>query len=306
MADPYETLGVGRQASADDIRKAYRKLAKQYHPDLNPGDKTAEDKFKQVSAAYGLLSDTEKRGRFDRGEIDATGAETYSDRQFYRDYAERQGQDKYHAAYSVDPDDLSDFLKHAFRDGGYGTGPFGSAAYERAAPSARYAMTVDFLDAARGIVKRLNLPDGRTLDVTIPAGLRNGQTLRLRDKAGEGHGDALIEVTVLPHAFFKREENDIVVEVPVSVKEAIAGGRIEVPTITGNVSVSVPPNSNTGTRLRLKGKGIAMAGHEPGHQYVVLKIVLPPQAEPELAEFLETWQPYHAFDPRAGLKEHGK
>jgi DnaJ-class molecular chaperone len=294
MKDPYETLGVEHSATEADIRKAYRKLAKLHHPDLNPGKAQAEERFKAISAAYALLSDPEQRGRFDRGEIDASGAEKPAARQFYRDFADAAGSDKYRPEAAFDPDDLANIFGQAFdRRGGRGFASRGADAH--------YALSVDFMAAANGAVRRLTLPDGRTLDVTIPAGLQNGQVLRLQGQGmpgfGEGPpGDALIEVEVLPHPLFRRQGNDVLLEVPVTLKEAVLGAKIEVPTIKGPVSLTIPANATSGTRLRLKGRGFA-----GGHQYVDLKVMLPTQAEPELAAFLESWTPQHPFEPRKAM-----
>jgi len=304
MRDPYEILGVERTADDDAIRKAYRKLAKRHHPDLNPGNTKAEETFKEISSAYGLLSNRDKRARFDRGEIDASGAERPPERPFYRDFGDDTGRAKYRSETVFTEEDLESILGRAFRDRmgrGFGAGGFDRGNLDARGVDAHYALTVDFLDAANGAVRRLNLPDGRTLDVTIPPGLKDGQILRLKGQGmpgiGKGKpGDALIEVSVAPHALFRREGNDLVLELPVTVKEAVLGAKIEVPTIKGPISVTVPPGSGTGTRLRLKERGIA-----GGHQYVDLKIVLPPENEPEFADFLKTWEPRHAFNPRAGM-----
>jgi len=294
MDDPYKILGVERSATEDQIRTAYRRLAKKHHPDLNPGKSEAEERFKQISTAYGLLSDAEKRGRFDRGEIDAAGNERPPERPFYRSYGDSAGRAKYRAEEAFGPDDWESIFGQAFgermRRGGKSRGS-----------DVRYALTVDFLEAANGAKRRVNLPDGRTLDVTIPAGLEDAQILRLRGQgmAGAGGGpagDALIEVSVAPNRLFRREGNDLIVELPVTLPEAVLGGRVAVPTIKGSVYLTIPPNSNTGTRLRLKDRGIA-----GGHQYVDLKIVLPPGPEPELAEFLKAWTPKHPFDPRKDI-----
>jgi DnaJ-class molecular chaperone len=164
-----------------------------------------------------------------------------------------------------------------------------------------YSLAVDFVDAARGAARRLTLPGGRTIDVTIPPGTEDGDVLRLRGQGAPGlgggpAGDALIEVTVLPHPYFRREGNDIVVELPVTLKEAVLGTTVEVPTIGGRVKLRVPKGSGTGTRLRLKERGIGT-----GHQYVDLKVVVPPGNEPALARFLEEWRPEHDADPRADM-----
>lgn len=292
MDDPYKILGVSRNATEAELRTAYRKLAKTHHPDLNPGDKAAEERFKAISSANDLLSDPEKRARFDRGEIDASGAERPPERRFYRDFGNDAERSKYRSQAAFDQDDLAEFFTQAFgrrRDEG---GP---------GRDMHYALTVDFLDAANGAVRRLTLPDGTTLDVTIPAGLADGQVLRLKGKgapAGRGGaaGDALIEVHVTDHPFFQRAGKDIHLDLPVTLQEAVLGAKIAVPTVAGAVTLKIPPNANSGTRLRLKGRGIA-----GGDQYVALKIVLPAAAEPELAAFLEGWTPRHPFNPRQGM-----
>lgn len=299
MEDPYETLGVKRDATAEEIRAAYRKLAKLHHPDLNPGKKAAEDRFKAVSAANDLLSDPEKRGRFDRGEIDAAGAERPPERQFYHDFGDAPGGQKYHSSAEFDPEDLSSIFEQAFRSRGQG-GQRGSGFNARGA-DAHYALSVSFLEAALGVKRRINLPDGQSFDVTIPAGLQSGQILRLAGKGmpGYGHGpagDALIEVGVEPHPFFRRDGKDIHLELPVTLQEAVLGAKVEVPTIKGTVHLTIPPNSTSGTKLRLKGRGLS-----GGNQYVVLKIALPTDEEPELHEFLKKWKPHHVFDPRKHL-----
>ena len=290
--DPYATLGVARTASQDEIRAAYRKLAKQLHPDVNPGKPKVEDQFKAVSAAYSLLSDPEKRARFDRGEIDASGAEREPGRRFYRDFGDDAARGKYRAdtPFGFEDIDLEELLGEALRQRARG--------FARRGADRRYALSVDFLAAANGGVRRLTLPDGRTLDVTIPPGLRDGQVLRLKGQGGRGvgdapAGDALVEVGVEPHPTFRRDGNDVVVELPITLKEAVLGGKVRVPTIKGPLDVTVPANASSGTRLRLKGRGIA-----GGDQLVDLKIVLPTEPEPELAEFLQRWTPRRPFDPR--------
>jgi DnaJ-class molecular chaperone len=296
MKDPYEILGVKRDATADEIRAAYRKLAKSHHPDLNPGKREAEEQFKAVNAAHDLLSDPEKRARFDRGEIDASGAERPPERHFYRGFGDDAGRTKYRTETVFDPDDLEDFFGRAFRrDAGEG--------FKARGPDAYYALTVSFLDAANGAVRRLTLPGGRTLDVNIPAGVGDNQVLRLKGQGLPGigstpPGDALVEITVARHPLFRRVGNDIVLEMPVTLKEAVLGAKIEAPTIKGPVSLKIPPNSTSGARLRLKGRGIA-----GGHEYVEIKIVPPHEREPELEEFLKNWTPRHPFDPRAKMRK---
>ena len=302
---PYETLGVKPTATPDEIRKAYRKLAKQLHPDLNPGKPEAEARFKSVSAAYDLLSDADKRARYDRGEIDETGAER--PRYSYRPHAEGAEGWRYQPQGEMDLNDLEDLFA-AFGSANRGQRSRAGAGFEgfRArGPDRSYTMTVDFVDAAKGDKKRLSLGPDEWLDVTIPAGIDDGQVLRLRGKGSPGlgggePGDALIEVHVAPHPLFKRDGNDIRIELPVSLAEAVLGARITVPTVTGPVTMTIPKESDTGKTLRLRGKGIQRAAN-PGDQYVTLKVVIGHPDDPEFAEFLEKWAASHPFDPRRGM-----
>lgn len=294
--DPYVVLGVSRSASDEEIRRAYRKLAKQYHPDLNPGKKDAEAKFKAVTAAYDLLSDPEKRRRFDAGEIDAAGNER-PERAFYRQWAEGAGQDKYQERhFEFGAADIDDILSGIF-----GRGRGAGAGMRVRGGDRRYTLTVDFLDAVNGAKKRLALGPGKHLDVTIPAGLEDGQVLRLKGQGEPGvgggpPGDALVEVKVAPHPYFRRDGQDLRLEWPVSLAEALLGGKIEVPTSTGRVALSIPKGSNTGTTLRLKGKGVA----GKGDQYVTLKVVLPEPPDPELENFVRDWAARRPYTPRRG------
>jgi len=310
--DPYAILGVKRDASAEEVRTAYRKLAKKHHPDLNPGNKEAEARFKTISAANELLSDPEKRARFDRGEIDASGQER-PDHAAYRRYAEGAQGAKYHQESGISEDELGDIFADLFRQqAAQNRGPGGARTFRMRGADRAFALTVDFLEAARGAKKRLNFgaPDssgGETLDVTIPAGFADGQILRLKGKGEPGlgggpPGDALIEVHVAPHPFFRRAGNDIHLELPMTLAEAVLGGKITVPTISGNVAMSVPKGSDTGTVLRLKGRGIAPAGAAAGDEYVTLKMVLGEQkTDSELEAFLKGWAPRHSVDPRRAM-----
>ncbi len=301
MDDPYTTLGVERGASPEAIRAAYRKLAKKHHPDLNPGKPEAAERFKAINAANDLLSDPDKRARFDRGEIDASGAEKPPEREFYRDFGDTAGRTKYRTGASIDPEDLESIFAQAF-GGRAGAGRPGGRGFDARGADAQYSLTVGFLDAANGTVRRLTLPDGRTLDVTIPAGLRDGHVLRLKGQGHPGYGegppgDALVEITVAPHPLFERDGNDIILTLPVTLKEAVLGTTLEVPTIKGPVRLTIPEGSGTGTRLRLRGRGIA-----GGHQFVLLDVVLPPGREPALAAFLRDWTPENDVNPRAGME----
>jgi DnaJ-class molecular chaperone len=297
--DPYAELGVKKEASADEIRKAYRRLAKQFHPDLNPGKPAAEARFKSVAAAYDLLSDPEKRARYDRGEIDESGFER--PRYSYRSYAEGPGGGKYRPEGETDYGDLEDLFA-VFGSGRRGRGGEG---LKLRGGDRHYSLSVDFVEAATGAKKRLSLAPDEWLDVTIPAGLDDGQVLRLRGKGGPGlgggpAGDALIEVHVAPHPWFRRDGDDIEIELPVSLAEAVLGARVTVPTVTGPVTMTIPKGSDTDSRLRLRGKGIQRRGHE-GDQYVRLKVVIGASGDPELAKFVDAWSHDHPSDPRRGM-----
>jgi DnaJ-class molecular chaperone len=297
---PYEILGVARDASQEDIRKAYKRLAKQLHPDLNPGDATAEERFKTVSQAYQVVGDAERRGRFDRGEIDAQGAEA-PPRGFYREHA--GGEHPYHTTGGfADFGDLGDIFSDLF---GRGQGP-GGAVHGRGGDIG-YRLDVDFMDAARGAATRVRMADGRMLDVRIPPGVRNGQVLRLAGQGWPGHGDgkpgdALIEIHVGPHPAFRRDGLDIHLELPVALDEAVLGAKVDVPTIHGRVSMGIPKGSNSGRVLRLRGRGIH-AGDREGDQLVTLRIVLPRTIDADLETFLREWRRSHAYDPRADQEE---
>ena len=304
--DPYETLGVQKTDSDAAIRSAYRKLAKRHHPDVNPGKPEAADRFKEISAAYDILSDKDKRARYDRGEIDAAGNEVPPQRPFYRDFGDAAGREKYRTQTGFDEEDLESIFAQAFGARAHG-GAGGGRRFSMRGQDAQYQLTIDFLDAVNGTTRRVTLPDGRTLDVRIPAGVRDGQIIRLKGQGmpglGDGApGDALVDVTVAPNPLFRREGDDIIVELPVSLAEAVLGTTLEVPTIKGPVRLTIPPNSGTGSRLRLRGRGI----EGKGHQFVELHVVVPPVEEPELAEFLKTWKSRQPFDPRADMETRGE
>ncbi|GEP08419.1 DnaJ C-terminal domain-containing protein [Methylobacterium gnaphalii] len=295
MANPYDVLGVSPSASDGDIRNAYRRLVKKLHPDLNPGDKAAEDKFKEVAGAYDLLGDADKRRRFDAGEIDETGTERPQQR-YYRDYASGPGHayadDGAFADYMDGDDVFAELLRRSQQ-----------ARANRRGQDLRYRLAITFVESIAGANKRLTLPDGGTLDVTIPPGLIDGQVLRLRGKGAPGSGtgsagDALIEVEVLPDPRFERDGDDISIELPISLTEAVRGGRVRAPTPTGEVTLTVPNGANTGTRLRLKGKGAPRRDGGHGDEYVKLKIVLPRVPDPDLEAFVERWEAGKSFNPR--------
>lgn len=297
--DLYSVLGVSRQASQDDIKRHYRKLAKELHPDLNPGDEAVAERFKKVSAAHAILSDPKKRASYDLGEIDDEGQarQRYG---YHHDFGGGSGQGG-----TFDDSVLEGLFTEMF---GRGAGR-GFRAAERGSDAA-YTLKVDFLEAAKGATKRVRMSDGKTLDITIPPGIQEGQTLRLRGKGRPGTrggpaGDAMVEIQIQSHPLFERRDRDIHIELPVTLGEAVLGARIDVPTIDGPVTMTVPKGSNTGTTLRLKGRGIAgPKGGVRGNQYVRLVISLPPTSDAELEDFLERWSSDHPYDPRKTLSDH--
>ncbi len=303
MRDPYEVLGVAKGASAKEIKSAYRKLAKKHHPDQNPDDPKAKDRFAAANQAYEILGDEKNRAAFDRGEIDATGAEQ-APRNFYRDYAGAGAQGSaYHngggfADFGEGDDLFSSFFSRRARGGGSGMQMQG---HDR-----HFNMEVEFLDALNGATRTVSLPDGATLEVKIPAGSKDGQTLRLKGKGEPGlnggpAGDALIDIKVKPHPLYTRDGDDIRFDVPISLREAVLGGKIRVPVPGGALSVTLAPNSNTGKVLRLKGKGAPnrFGGH--GDAYVTLKIVLPDKPDAALTDFVRDWTAGEAHSPRETL-----
>ena len=312
MRDPYEVLGVSKKASEAEIKKAFRSLAKKYHPDTKGGDAAAQKKFQEISGAYDILGDKEKRARFDRGEIDANGnprgfdprAHGYEGGPFG---GSGPGGGRTYTWTSHDGDTAEGFrAEDIFADlfGGGTGGRRGRRA--RVGESYEIAITVSFEEAAHGGTRRVYLPDGKEVDVRIPVGVRDGQQIRLRGQGGEGRnegppGDVLLNVSVAPHPYLTRDANNLRMDLPIALQEAVLGGKVNVPTLTGSVSLSVPPNSNSGSVLRLKGKGIPAHGKEPaGDLYVKLVVTLPDSADPELRKFAESWAAQ--YDPRAKLR----
>ena len=296
MIDPYEQLGVPRSADAETIKRAYRKLAKQLHPDLNPGNAGVERRFKDISAAYDLLSDPDKRARFDRGEIDGHGNERATFRRGHRASGRAPSE----------AEEMWEMFRQA-RQGAAGAG----AGARRRGPDVTYSITVDFVAAATGSKRRITLPDQRTIEVTVPPGTADGTQLRLKGQGQAGPdggpaGDAFIDISVEPHAFFVRKGDDIHVDVPITLPEAVLGASITIPTIDGKVSLKVPRGANTGTTLRLKARGIANPkAATRGDQYVTLTVVLPDRQDAELVQFIERWGPANAYDVRrkAGFED---
>lgn len=293
--DPYDILGISKTADEKDIKAAYRRLAKQYHPDLNPDNKAAAEKFREISAANDLLNDKEKRAAYDRGEIDIDGHPQYQSpphqQHYYRDFSDGpQGQRYHFNGGQFSEDDLENIFGTYFNRG----------AGRRPPQDAHYKIDVDFLESALGGKKRVTMPDGKSLEITIPVGIEDGQKFRLKgqgEKSANGSGDAYVEVHVRPHGFFTRQGNDIHVEIPIGIHESVLGGKIGVPTIHGNVEMSLPKGADTGMTLRLKGKGI-----KGGDQYVKLKLVMPEKIDSELEEFMRKWSAAHGYKPRRHME----
>lgn len=312
--DPYAVLGLTKSASEDDIKKAYRRLVRLNHPDINPDDKGAEARFVRISAAHDLLKDPATRARFDAGEIDAKGHEK-PQRQYYRDFADAQGPNgRPGGGFGGGPagggfgggfdgmnaDDLfSDLFRR--RAGAAGGGP----GHAHQGEDRAYTLAVSFLEAVRGGRSRITLPGEGPLEVTIPPGLRDGQTLRLRGKGDEGfgggpRGDAMVTVTVEPHPIFRRDGDSILITLPITLDEAVLGARVEVPTIDGDIAVTIPKGSSSGKVLRLRGRGVQSRGGA-GDQLVELRIVVPRTEDAKLTAFLEEWRKTPQDDPRKAM-----
>ncbi len=296
MTDPYEILGVSRDAAQPEIRKAYLRLAKKSHPDLHPGDKAAEARFKTIAAAYDIVGDEKKRARFDKGEIDASGVEQpkHQARKSYSEHADAGQAFKYDRSWGGAGLDESDLFAELF-------GRHGGSAGRRGA-DINYTIAVAFLEAVNGAKKRVVMADGKTLDITIPAGVQDGQVLRLR---GQGHpspsggepGDTFVEMHVNPHPVFHRDGYDIRSKLSITIGEALAGAKVPVETISGVVQLAIPKGSNTGKVLRLRGKGVH-AKSIKGDHFVELQVILPDHPDAELVQAVVGWEAKHPYDPR--------
>jgi len=312
LADPYKTLGVARGATDGEIKKAYRTLAKELHPDRNADNPKASERFSQVTQAYDLLTDKDKRARFDRGEIDGEGNPTspFGGGFGGRPGAGPRGGGGFSADFGGDGGgDFSDLFENIFggaaRGGGGGfQGGFGGG--RRAAPKGAnvpYRLVVSFEDAAALASQRITLRDGKTIDLKLPAGVESGTQMRLSGKgdAGPGgNGDAIVSIEVGAHRFFTRDGDDVRLDLPVTLAEAVLGGRVPVPTVEGNVMLTVPRGASSGKVLRLKGRGFHGKGGARGDQLVTLMVDLPSD-DAELAGFVEGWSGRHAGNPRARL-----
>ncbi len=303
-SDPYKTLGVTTKASDKEIKSAYRKLAKDLHPDLNPGDSAAEDRFKAISAAYNLLGDKEKRARFDAGEIDASGMEA-PQQQYYHSHADSGPEHQYYDSSGFgDFSDESDLFAELFARAQAQSARDKASQPPRRGFDAQYHLKIDFLEAALGAKRRVTLPDGSTLDIKVPAGIESGKKIRLKGKGMPGFnggpkGDAYVTIEVAPHKTFQRKGRDILLELPITLDEAILGGKVSVPTIHGPIKMNIPSGARNGQTLRLKGKGIAAGKNSrPGNQLVSLKVVMPEKIDKELHDFIKSWQEKNSYSVR--------
>ncbi|MEL6873294.1 MAG: J domain-containing protein [Pseudomonadota bacterium] len=297
--NPYAVLGVSKNASEAEIRRAFRRLAKEVHPDVKPNDAAAAERFSKISNAYELLSDAEKRRQFDAGEIDANGEargyqHAYASGSPFGARSGRRG--------PADDMGFGDVFSEFF-----GQSPRGARARSQFASKGqdvRYTLDVAFLEAVQGTRKRVTLPEGGVLDINVPQGVSNGQVLRLKGKgqpgfAGGPAGDALVEVQVGSHSAFTREGSTIRSTVPISIDEAVLGAKISVPTVSGDVQVVLPKGSSSGKTLRLRGKGVRnMKTGESGDHLVTVQIVLPDVIDDSLSYFMTEWRQQNAYNPR--------
>ena len=300
--DPYSILGVARGASEKDIKSAYRKMAKELHPDRNTDNPKASERFSEITRAYDLLTDKDKRARFDRGEIDIDGNPTMGfgfgggagpggggQRGFRADGFEGFG--------GEEGIDLGDIFDGLFGGRGGMGGSFGGAR-QRAAPkgaNAQYRLGVSLADAAMRATQRITLADGKTIDLKLPAGVEDGTQMRLAGKgeAGPGGaGDAIVTIELQPHAFFRRDGDHLRLDLPISIDEAVNGAKVKVPTAEGAVMLTLAPGSSSGKTLRLKGKGFSRKDGTNGDQLITLEVQVP-EADADLAARLEGWR-----DPR--------
>ena len=293
---------MSRGASADEIRKAFRKLAKQHHPDTNPGNKASEDRFKQVSAAFDILGDVDKRKKFDAGEIDADGRETM--RGFGGGgggpWGEPGGGFGHARQEGFENIDLSDLFGDILGRRGGGAGG-GRGGFAPRGSDVRAGLEIELEEAIHGAKKRIAFSDGRTIDVTIPAGAEEGQSLRLKGQGQPGRagpGDALIEIAIRPHPIYRREAGALVMDLPVTIPDAILGGKVQAPTPDGPVTLTVPKGANSGQTLRLKGKGLADARGKRGDLLARLVLMLPENLDPDLEAFAEQWRKDHPYTAR--------
>jgi DnaJ-class molecular chaperone len=327
MRDPYDVLGVSRSASAAEIKSAFRKLAKKHHPDANKHDSKAANRFAELNAAHEIVGDPDKRKAFDRGEIDAEGKPRF---QGFEGFGASPGggagfgREGTFETFSFGPESfqragarggfrghggIEDILKDMFGGAGAGRGRAGGFQFEQEdfAPSSRditAALTVTLVEAAKGAKKRVHLPNGKDVEVKIPQGIGDGQQIRLKGQglAGGGAraGDLLITISLASHPLFTRDGADLRLELPITLYEAVLGGKVRVPTLDGAVELAIPPGTSTGRTFRLKGKGFP-AKDGTGDLLATVRIVLPEGADPELEALMRKWREGKPYDPRKDM-----
>jgi len=328
MRDPYDVLGVQKSASADDVKRAYRKLAKKLHPDANKNDPKAAQRFAELNSAYEILGEDDKRKAFDRGEIDAEGKPRFRG---FEGFGHGHpggagGREGVFETFSFGPEGFrrsgagrsgfsggggfEDIIKDMFGGAARGSrSSFGSTFEPEdfgTAPSRdiQASLTITLPEAASGTTKRVHLPSGKEVEVKIPAGLADGQQIRLRGQGltgPHGAGDVLISVTIAPHPLFNRDGNDLRLDLPVTLYEAVLGAKVRVPTLTGAVELAIPAGSSSGRTFRLRSKGLKAKGGGQGDLYATLRIVLPDGGDPELEELMRRWQTQKPYNPRSDL-----
>jgi len=290
--DLYAVLGVTKGAQDDEIRRAYRRLAKELHPDVRPDDPAASERFKLVTAAYDILGDATKRRRYDDGEIDAQGEPV-------RTYARNgAGAGGWANGFGGRDNGVTDIFSDLFGARG-ARGP----GFSLRGQDVRYTLEVDFMEAVAGTRKRVTMPEGGTLDLTVPEGVADGQVLRLKGKGAPGlrggeNGDALVEIHVRPHPKFKRLGNDILLELPITIDEAVLGGKVEVATVSSRVALQIPKGTSSGRIFRLKGKGVrSTTDGSVGDLLVTIRIVMPENIDESLSYFMAEWRQRNRYDP---------
>lgn len=311
-ADPYAILGVTRGASEKDIKSAYRKLAKELHPDRNKDNPKAAERFSEVTRAYDLLSDKGKRAQFDRGEIDLDGNPTmgfgFGGGQSGGGFGGQRGfrADGFEGFGGSEHVDLGDVFEGLFGGRGAGGGFGGMGGRTRAAPrgaNIQYRLSVSLPDAATLASQRITLSDGKTIDLKLPAGIEDGTQMRLGGKGEHGPGgpgDALVTIRVEAHPFFKRDGDNLRLDLPVTLDEAVNGAKVKVPTVDGQVMLTVAAGSSSGKTLRLKGKGMTRKDGSRGDQLITLEIALP-EGDDDLKARLEGWRDERPLRARLGV-----
>lgn len=315
MRDPYSVLGVAKGANADEIKKAFRKLAKKHHPDQNAKDPKAQEKFAELNAAYEILGDDKKRGQFDRGEIDADGKPKHPGFEGFG--AGGAGGFRSSSGPGAEHFEFNFGGGGAGSQGGFSPGDIFSEIFSGGRARARPQQTPKGEDLVASVLVPLEevanagkvqvvMPNGKTLEVKIPPGVEDGQQIRLRGQGqtspyGGEAGDAIVTLKIAPHRLFKIEGRDLRVELPITLYEAALGGGVDAPTLEGRVELNIPPNSSSGRVLRLRGKGLAKPDGARGDLYVVLKIVLPETASADLDKLMREWRETRPYNPRRSL-----